>query len=110
MLPPRINKNSKRADQGRRSPAHRSWVRSHACCACGSVVAIECAHARNGTDGGMGMKPSDVWCISLCKECHAEQHRIGEPVFEIKHGIDMKDLARAFVKASPHKSKLTVGA
>lgn len=52
------------------------------------------------------MKPSDIWCISLCRDCHAEQHRIGKAVFEIKHGIDMKDLARAFLKASPHRSKL----
>jgi len=61
-----------------------------------------------GTDGGTGIKPSDRWCISLCRECHAEQHRIGEAVFEIKHGIDMKALAQAFFKASPHRGKLEV--
>jgi hypothetical protein len=56
----------------------------------------------------MGMKPSDRWTISLCRDCHAEQHRIGEAVFEQRHGIKMKALAEAFVKASPHRSKLDV--
>lgn len=106
MLPARLHKNSGKADVGRRSPAHRAWVRGHACSACGSTTAIECAHVRNGTDGGTGLKPSDAWCISLCKECHAEQHRIGEPAFEAKHGIKMKALAREFLTASPHRSKL----
>jgi hypothetical protein len=54
----------------------------------------------------MGIKPSDKWCISLCRDCHAEQHRIGEASFERRHGIDMKSLAMEFAKASPHKAKL----
>jgi len=54
------------------------------------------------------MKPSDRWCISLCKSCHHWQHMIGEATFERSHGIDMKALAEAFVKASPHRSKLDV--
>lgn len=107
MLPAKIHRNSGKADAGKRSPAHRKWVRSHACCACGSETAIECAHVRVGTDGGMGIKPSDIWCISLCRDCHSEQHQLGEPVFEVKYGIDMKDLARAFFKASPHRGKLS---
>ena len=106
MLPARIHKNSKRADERRRSPAHRAWVRRHACSACGSHSAIECAHVRSGTDGGMGIKPSDEWCISLCKDCHARQHQIGEAAFERAHNIDMKKLAREFLKASPHRQKL----
>ena len=106
MLPPRIKRNSGKADEGKRSPAHRAWVRSHACSACGLTAGIEAAHVRNGTDGGMGHKPSDRWVISLCRDCHGEQHRIGEPSFQARHGIDMRHLAEAFFKASPHRSKL----
>jgi hypothetical protein len=108
MLPPRIKRDSGKKDVGKRSPAHRKWVRGHACCGCGSMVAIECAHVRSGTDGGTGIKPSDRWTISLCKDCHTRQHQIGEPAFEREAGIDMKALAAAFLKASPHKSKLGV--
>ena len=67
---------------------------------------IEVAHVRTGTNGGMGLKPGDFWTISLCRDCHSEQHRIGERSFEAKHGIDMKELARAFVKASPKRADL----
>lgn len=54
----------------------------------------------------MGTKPADKWCISLCRDCHAEQHRIGERAFEHRHKIDMKALAEAFAQASPHRAKL----
>jgi hypothetical protein len=106
MLPPRISRRSGKADAGRRSPAHRAWVRGHHCAACNSDVAIECAHVRNGTDGGTGIKPSDKWCIALCKVCHNEQHTIGETSFEARHGINMKELAQAFLRDSPHRGKL----
>lgn len=54
-LPPRIKHKSDKAEKGRRSPAHRAWVRGHACAACGATAAIECAHVRVGTDGGTGI-------------------------------------------------------
>jgi 5-methylcytosine-specific restriction endonuclease McrA len=106
MLPPRIIRKSDKADRGKRSPAHRNWVRGHACSACGSTAAIECAHVRTGTDGALGMKPSDKWCISLCSDCHKRQHQWGEGTFERTNGLDMKELAQAFFKASPHRAKL----
>jgi len=105
-LPPRIKRDSGKKNAGKRSPAHRAFVRGHACSGCGSTTAIECAHVRVGTDGGVGAKPSDRWTISLCRECHSEQHRIGEPAFEKLVGINMKQLAEAFFKASPHRFKL----
>ena len=108
MLPPRIRHDSGKKNAGKRSPAHRNFVRGHACCGCGATAAIECAHVRVGTDGGVGIKPSDRWVISLCRDCHSRQHQIGEQPFEKEAGIDMKELARAFLKASPHKSKLEI--
>jgi len=56
----------------------------------------------------MGIKPSDRWCISLCKDCHSRQHGMGEIEFEQTYGIKMKALAEAFFKASPHRGKLDV--
>jgi hypothetical protein len=106
VLPPRIKHSSNRKNAGKRCPAHRKWVAGHACSACGSQAGIECAHVRTGTDGGVGIKPSDQWCISLCKDCHARQHQIGETTFEKQHGINMKALAEEFYRASPHRKKL----
>jgi hypothetical protein len=45
---------------------------------------------RAGAGGGVGLKPSDKWAISLCAYHHREQHRIGEPRFEDKYGLDLK--------------------
>lgn len=106
MLPQRIKRDSGKKNVGKRSPAHRAFVRSHACCGCGATAAIECAHVREGTDGGLGMKPSDKWTISLCRDCHTEQHRIGEGPFERLCGINMKALAAEFFAKSPHRGKL----
>lgn len=106
FLPARIGRKSDKAQKGRRSPAHRAWIRGFACSACGSTTAIECAHVRVGTDGGTGLKPSDKFCVSLCRDCHSRQHQIGEPAFEAEHRINLKELAEAFFKASPHRFKL----
>jgi hypothetical protein len=74
--------------------------------ACGTATAIECAHVRTGTDGGTGIKPSDRWTVPLCKECHARQHQIGEAEFERQWGVNLKAVAEALFRASPHRFKL----
>ena len=104
MLPKRIAKQPK--DKRFRCPSHLKFVRSHACCRCGDTEHIEAAHVRTETDGGMGMKPGDYWTISLCHNCHGLQHESGERAFEIYSQIDMKELAREFVKASPKRREL----
>ncbi len=103
MLPRRLHQNSRRQEDGKRCPAHRKWVRGHACSVPGCESRpIECAHVREGTDGGVGMKPSDRWTISLCRDHHAEQHRIGEGAFERRYKIDLVSIAEEFGRRSPH--------
>lgn len=105
-LPQRIDQSFK-ARIRRRSPAHLSWVRSHRCCVPGcQLMPIEAAHVRRAANGGTGLKPSDAFAISLCREHHAQQHRIGEESFEKRHDINMRDLAREFYQKSPHRNKL----
>lgn len=106
MLPPRI-RAAKAEKVKRRCPSHTKWVGEHACSVPGCAGRpIEVAHVRTGTNGGMGVKPTDDWTISLCHDHHGEQHRIGEPPFEAMHEIDMKALARLFARQSPHRVKL----
>lgn len=101
MLPRRIPKEPKRSSRWR-SLAHCNFVRSHECCVPGCAARpIEVAHVRTGTGAGIGQKPDDFYTISLCRNHHAEQHRIGERSFETLHAIDMKELAYEFAKASP---------
>lgn len=106
LLPQRIDRNRKEFDT-RICPAHRAWVRRHHCCVPGCrQLPIECAHVRKGTDGGIGLKPSDKWVISLCASHHAEQHRIGEARFEARYGVALRELALAFASRSPHRDRL----
>lgn len=86
---------------------HRVWVRRHACCVrgCGRSP-IESAHVRGGADGGIGMKPSDRWTISLCAYHHLEQHSIGEREFEDRYSLDLTGLAIEFARRSPFRCKL----
>lgn len=67
---------------------------------------IEVAHVRVGAGAGIGQKPDDWNTISLCRECHAEQHRLGEATFQKKYGIDMAAMAAEFAKASPKRHEI----
>jgi hypothetical protein len=70
------------------------------------VGPIEAMHVRTGTDCGLGVKPSDYWTIPGCAiGAHKWQSDHGEPAFEKKWGIDMKQIAEAIWKRSPHYRK-----
>jgi len=103
MLPPRIPKKPKRATRWR-SQAHASFVRSHACSVCGATAGIEFAHVRTGSGAGIGQKPDDWNAVSLCRDCHAKQHNVGEATFW--RGRDPHALIAAFIKASPRRSQI----
>lgn len=107
-LPPRIQKKRTRSERWR-SQAHCTFVRSHHCVVPGCQSGpIEVAHVRSGSDAGMGRKPSDWFTVSLCRDHHAEQHRVGEGPFERSHGIDLHALAAEFAKASPKAAEIRI--
>lgn len=106
-LPQRIDRKSHRENVGKRSPGHCNFVRSHNCSVAGCTGRpIEVAHVRDGTGGGMAVKPADKWTISLCRDHHSEQHQIGEKSFSQRYGLDLKALAMDFARHSPHWPKL----
>jgi hypothetical protein len=86
-----------------RSSAHLQWVRGHMCAidADGCEGRIEAAHIRIGTDGGMGVKPSDNYTVPLCHWHHAQQHTLGERSFEALHRISMLAIAEDLARRSP---------
>ena len=63
-----------------RDKNHLKFIRSLPCCVCRNPETVA-AHIRVGTDGGMGLKPSDCYTVPLCHSCHTRQHRIGERTF-----------------------------
>lgn len=99
-LPPKIRKAPKRSSRWR-SQAHLNFVRSRACSVCGSDVAVEAAHVRMFSGAGLGQKPDDFRAVSLCRNCHACQHSLGEPSFWSRYDFDVEELIEAFCKASP---------
>lgn len=105
-LPKRLERKERRKDQ-RTCAAHRAWVRRHQCCVPGCINrSIECANVRIGTDGGVAIKPSDRWAISLCHTHHKEQHQIGERAFQSRYPVDLYELALEFARRSPHLMKM----
>lgn len=96
MRPPaRIPRSSPlvvRKPNYRLASAHLGWLRLLPCVACGAPGPNEAAHVRSGTDGGMGLKPSDRFALPLCKADHREQHQIGETAFWGTLGVDPLDL------------------
>src|SRR5436190_1906115 len=83
-------------------PRHRRWVRAHGCCvpAC-DARAVDFAHLRSAANAGTGVRPHDIFGVSLCRAHHDEQHRIGADAFGDKHGIDLWALAAEFARRSP---------
>jgi len=79
-------------------PIH-DWRR---CTLDGFIYEMGAIWEAKGTDGGVGMKPSDRWTISLCREHHAEQHRIGERALERRYEIGLILLAEEFARRSPY--------
>jgi hypothetical protein len=76
----------------RRSPKHLAFIRRLPCVAC-SATPCEAAHVRIGTDGGMGLKPSDKFTVPLCATHHRLQHDQGERTFWRDLWIEPTDLA-----------------
>ena len=81
---------------------HEKWVRGFGCCVPGCQCRrIEFAHVRSAANSGTGLKPPSWSGVPLCggpDGHHAEQHRIGQPAFERKYGIDLSGIAAALAR------------
>lgn len=86
-----------------RSEAHLKFVRGFVCVAHESGECsgrVEAAHYRTAANSGTGVKPGDDWAFPACAHHHAEQHRIGQPEFERRHGVNLAKTAQTFAKTS----------
>jgi hypothetical protein len=99
----KIAKAPKRSSRYR-SQAHCNHVRLHACVVCDAAAPIEVAHVRLGSGAGMGEKPHDYLTVSLCRECHARQHREGERTFW--QGRDVQAIMGEFIRTSPKRHEI----
>lgn len=76
-----------------RDRGYLEWLRGFRCLVCDRRM-TDAHHVRKGTDGGMGRKPSDCWCVPLCHEHHMELHAKGEVTFVKRHGPCLRSAAR----------------
>lgn len=102
-FPRKIPKPAKRSSRFK-SQAHLAHVRSHECSFCGASAPIEAAHVRLGSGAGMGQKPDDFRAVSLCRDCHAAQHSVGEGTFW--EDRDPEALIDFFVRTSPRRAQI----
>jgi hypothetical protein len=69
-----------------RSEKYKAWIRTQPCVVCGRTgETIAPAHMATG---GTSIKASDYYCLPLCYDHHAEEHR-GHKTFAEKHNIDI---------------------
>lgn len=87
------------------NPIHREWIRSLPCCVPGCREPSVCAHVRQNSGGGMGMKPHDRWTVPLCDKHHKEQHAVSHKAFDTAHHLDLRALAIRLAAKSPHIEK-----
>jgi hypothetical protein len=90
---PRTVSQGKRKSNPRKQAGHLAFIRALPCAACGTAAPSEAAHVRTGTDGGIGIKPSDRHTLPLCPADHQRQHKIGETSFWSELGIDPLDVS-----------------
>lgn len=77
-----------------RCEKYRKWIRTLPCLVTKTHHESQCAHIRHGTGGGMGLKPSDDWCVPLHWREHILQHEIGEQAYWEDKLDKAKDVAQ----------------
>jgi len=92
--------------------SHTQWVRGFGCCIEGRAGhvcegRIDPHHDRLGTDGGTSLRPSDSFCVPVCRKAHDELDGIksGQRTFWAKYGVDREKLADDLWWKSPHRRK-----
>jgi hypothetical protein len=62
---------------------------------------VDFAHLRSAANAGTGLRPHDIFGVSLCRSHHDEQHRLGADAFGDTYKIDLWGLAAEFARRSP---------
>lgn len=96
----RIKKSRPRRRGPFRSPAYRKFIASKECLVSGQLGCDACHLGHNG----LGSKAPDSTCVPLKREYHQELHRIGQPAFEKKYGLDLAESAAWFFNVWQQKT------
>lgn len=90
-----------------KAPSHTGHITAHRDIKKGEKLRLAAwlKGGEGGTDGGMGVKPSDRFVIPLCSAAHREQHNVGEAEFQRMYGVNMRKIADSLWAKSPHGIK-----
>lgn len=86
--------------------AHLAFIRELPCVSCGNDICTEAAHIRTERleygkrNTGMQQKPSDIFALPLCGDCHRRQHTGNELNFWTNLGVNPFVLALSLFAAS----------
>lgn len=90
-----------------RDEKHLQFLRSLPCLVCQNNISTEAAHIRMSDasvgkfNPGVGAKPSDMYAVPLCGDCHREQHAVGnERRYWEGKGIDPIEIAKQLYAVS----------
>ena len=89
-----------------RCRGHLRWVRGFLCLIAGKGFHVcfgkpEAHHVRRGTDGALGIKPSDSFTVPVCSTAHREIHDKGEERFGQEYDINLLGEANKLWRMSP---------
>lgn len=71
-----------------RDERYLRWLRQRPCCVSRQTEGVVAHHVRLGTGGGVGLKPSDYYCVPLTQSLHQSLHQGGERSFWMKFNLD----------------------
>ena len=73
-----------------------NFICTQPCLICGA--ASEPHHESTVYGNGMGMKPDDILCLPLCRQCHTARHNVGFDSFWQREGYFLHDVMREQLK------------
>lgn len=87
-----------------RDAKHLKFVGGLPCLVCDSEP-TDAHHIRKGSDGGVGLKPSDSFTVPLCRAHHQDIHSKGEQTFFGKRLAAARHLSVALYCANGNTDK-----
>ena len=89
---------------------YKAWIKNQSCLI-SDTIPVDPHHLKNINKlDGLGMKPSDDYCIPLSRELHSELHSMSVADFEKKYNVDLLEELRKyhnrFIKVVLYKSRM----
>ncbi len=75
---------------------YKAWIKKQSCLI-SDTIPVDPHHLKNINKlDGLGMKPSDDYCIPLSRELHSELHSMPVADFEKKYNVDLLEELRKY--------------